>query len=275
MINSPSTTRDGLQLYTQSWPVENPKAIVLLVHGLCEHIGRYEYVASVLNAAGYAALGQDHRGHGKSEGQPRAYAPSIDTFVDDLELLEEAAAQTYAGKPLFVLGHSMGGLLATRFALRHQDRLRGLVTSGAALLPGAGIPKAVIALGKVAGDFVPKLSLTQINSAWLSHDPAVVSGYDSDPLVYHGKIKVGFGLALLRAGEETLARAGDLTLPMLVMHGESDRIVSAEASRQLHARASSSDKTLIIYDGLYHEIFNEPEKNKVLAEVIRWLDAHC
>lgn len=120
------TTLDGLKLYVKEWPVENPKAAVVLVHGYGEHIGRYEYVAAALNRAGYTVSGADHRLHGRSEGFPRAYVTEIDQLVDDLKLVWDKAKAKHPDKPTFMLGHSMGGLVATCFALRHQDEMQGL-----------------------------------------------------------------------------------------------------------------------------------------------------
>lgn len=273
MIPQTLTLPDGLKLYARQWHLENPKAAIVIVHGLGEHIGRYQHVAEALNAAGYAVVGQDHRGHGKSEGQPRAYAAQLDLLVDDLEPLWNATEQEYKGKPLLMIGHSMGGLLATRFSLRHQEKMGGLITSGVGLLPGASIPKAAIMIGKWLGQIAPQLSLTSLDSKTVSRDPAVVSAYENDPLVFHGKLKAGFGLSLLRAGEDTLARAATLKLSMLIMHGEFDQLVNVEASHRLYAASGSADKTLKIYEGMYHEIFNEPEKASILVDVIRWLDS--
>jgi alpha-beta hydrolase superfamily lysophospholipase len=175
---------------------------------------------------------------------------------------------------MFVLGHSMGGLIAAQFALRYQDQMRGLVTSGAALLPGEDVPPLAVRAGKLLARIAPKMTLVALEATAVSRDPDVVAHYESDPLNYRGKIRAGIGGSMFINGEAVLKQAHTLTLPMLVMHGEADRLIPAQASRLLYERAGSEDKTLKIYPELYHEIFNEPEKAQVLADLVAWLDAH-
>ena len=268
------TTSDGLKLQVNTWTVNNPKAIVFIAHGVAEHSGRYAHVAAALNHAGYQVVAPDHRSHGKSAGQPRAYVRDTTVFVDDLKALWDQVAEQYPGLPMFLVGHSMGGMIAAHFALRYQDRMRGLVTSGAGLLPGESIPWVVIMCARLIAWIAPKMPLAALDIRLISRDPAVVAQNERDPLVYHGKLRAGIGASLLANGAAALRQAHTLTLPMLVLHGEDDRLVPARASRLLYERAASTDKTLKIYPKLYHEIFNEPEKEQVLADLVAWLDAH-
>ena len=274
MIPENITTEDGLKLHTRHWQIENPKAVVVIAHGLGEHIGRYEHVTAAFNGAGYAAVGLDHRAHGKNEGLPRAFVTDIDLFVNDLYLLWQAVRVTYPDKPIFLLGHSMGGNIAVRFTLRHQNEMQGLVTTDAFLIADEAIPAAVVRLGKAVAQIAPGIPLTRVNSAELSHDPAVCHAYDADPLVFHERVRAGMAAALLRSGADALSRAHMLTIPILVLHGESDVVSTVRASQLLHGNAGSADKTLHIYPGMYHEILNEIENGRVLADIIDWLNRH-
>lgn len=265
-------TPDGLQLHVETWEVDNPKAMIVLVHGLGEHIGRYQHVAAALNQAGYTVIGVDHRGHGKSEGEPRVYVQNIDTYVDDLKLLWDQVKQP--ALPMFMLGHSMGGMIALRFTLRYQNEMAGLVASASGLIRGSSISAMAEAAAKILGKLAPNLNLVALDTKFLSRDKTVVQAYVDDPLVFHGKLRVGIGAALVVAGQDVLARAHTLTLPLLLLHGEADAIVSPEASQRVYADASSSDKALKIYPNLYHEIMNEPEQDQVLNDILSWLAAH-
>ncbi len=264
------TTPDGQALYVRHWPVESPRAAVLLIHGLSEHIARYDHVAAALNAAGFAAMGLDHRAHGRSPGAPRAHVPSIDRLVDDQkQLWDECLKAEYPDMPYFVIGHSLGGNVAVRFTLRYQAEIRGLVTSGAGLILDAPAPLRVLV--RFWAGVLPQGSLVGLPSSTISRDVAVVQAYDADPLVYHGKPSFATLRALMDEGNDALQRAPQLTLPMLILHGEADALVTPEASRALYAQASAGDKTLKLYPGLYHEIFNEAEHETILAEVVAWL----
>jgi len=268
------TTPDGLNLHVKYWTTDDPKAVILLSHGFAEHSGRYAHVADALTKAGYIVVAPDLRGHGQSDGEPRAYARHFSLFVDDFKGVWDQVTAAYPDRPVFALGHSMGGLVAVQFALRHQDRLRGLTVSGAALLPGEGIPKIALTAGKIIARIAPKMPLAALDASDVSRDPQVVDRYDSDPFNYRGKARAGIAAEMFASGEDALKRAGTLTLPVLIMHGAEDRLIPARASQLLYDGVSSKDKTLKIYPVLYHEIFNEPEKEMVFADLIAWLDAH-
>lgn len=266
------TTLDGLKLYVKEWPVENPKAVVVLVHGYGEHIGRYEYVAAALNRAGYTVIGADHRLHGRSEGLPRAYVTKIDQLVDDLKLVWDKAK--HPDKPTFMLGHSMGGLVAACFALRHQDEMQGLVTSGAALPSRESISVTLISAVRLIAKTAPWVPSLRIYGRSLSHDPQIAASYDSDPLNHHGAMKAATLWACVKAGGDAIQHAHTLKIPLLMLHGGKDRVVPNKATQTFFERAGVQDKTLKIYPGLFHEIFNEPEKDEILQTVVTWLDAH-
>ncbi len=265
------TTSDGLKLHVQEWPVPNAKATVVLVHGFAEHIGRYAHVVEALNTAGYRIVGYDHRLHGKSEGTPRAYVTDVDVLVKDLKQVWDGAK---TDSPMFMLGHSMGGLIAACFALRHQDEMQGLVTSGAALLSRHSVPSLLLSAVQFIARFAPRTPILKLNSSLLSHDPRIVTAYDSDPLVNREPTRAATLTAFAKAGGEAVELAPGLKIPLLMLHGEQDKIVPPKATQSFFERAGSADKTLKLYPGLYHEIFNEPEKNEILQTVAAWLDAH-
>lgn len=266
---------DGTALYEQRWrPASPPRAVVMIVHGLGEHGGRYAHVAQHLCAAGYAVAAPDLRGHGRSGG-PRARVRSFDQFLDDLELSLARTREWLPAAPLFVLGHSMGGTVVTRLMLARRPAVAGVILSGAVLTPGKDISPAAVLLAKVLGRLAPGLPLQKINSRAVSRDPAVVAAYDADPLNYHGGTQAGMGRAFLEAIQRASGGLAGMAAPLLILHGSADELSDVAGSRALHARAASNDKTLTVYDGLYHEILNEPERGQVLADITRWLDARA
>lgn len=269
-------TTDGTPLYVQHWKpdTDDIKATVLLVHGIAEHMGRYAHVADRLATSGYAVSGMDLRGHGKSGGQPRAYVDDFHIFAEDVEFLRQHMMTDGSNKPLVVLGHSMGGLIGVLYALKYQEHLAALVTSGAALALGDSISKAAIVVGKFLAKVMPKFPVEKLSADTISRDQAVIDAYKADPLVYRDKVRARMGLGIINAGEYALERVDTLQIPLLIMHGEQDQATSPESSRLFYERAGSEDKTLKMYAGLYHEIFNEPEQDDVLNDVVEWLDNH-
>jgi len=264
---------NGGRLFERSWqPGGAPKAAVIVVHGYAEHSGRYDHVGATLAAAGYAVYAYDHRGHGRSEGE-RALVRSVDAYLDDLDVfVARIAAQHAAHAPVFLLGHSMGGAIVTLYAIERRPAVRGVLLSGAA----TGASERLGWRGRlvsVLGRILPKLPLVKLDAATVSRDAGVVRLYDADPLNYRGKMKAGLVRAMMRGGQRIARGASTINSPLLVMHGTGDALVPADASTRLFENVSSEDKTLKLYDGLYHEIFNEPERDAVLADVVAWLDA--
>jgi len=264
----------GVRIVYDAWtPADPPTGAVVLVHGLGEHAGRYHHVVARLGELGLAVYAPDHRGHGRSGGK-RVLARSIGEFTGDLHLLFAEVARRHPGRPPFLIGHSMGAMIAASYAFDHQASLRGLVLSGTPVVPGAGIPKPAQAVAKALGRIAPGLPLQALPSKYVSRDPAVVARYDADPLVHHGKIPAGIGGAMLTQMGVIQTRLPELTLPVLVLHGSEDGLVDPAGSRLIAERAGSSDVTLHVYDGLYHEVYNEPEQDRVLDDLIEWLKAH-
>ena len=264
---------DGTALFEQTWQPRRVSGMVAVVHGIAEHSGRYARLAEDLGAAGYAVTALDLRGHGRSEGLP-AYVCSFDTYLDDLALFLERARGRCAGQPLFLLGHSMGGQIAALYAIERQPELAGLVLSGPSVRTGLTEPRALWGLVRALNVVAPRMPLLKLQATGLSHDETVVQGYVQDPLVYHGGLRVATLLAFRDASQRIQAGVERLSLPLLVLHGGSDPIVDPEGSRELVARAGTSDKTLHIYEGLLHEVLNESERERVVADLVAWLDAH-
>ena len=262
----------GLRINWQSWLPAEPRAVVVIAHGAGEHIGRYEHVAARLVREGYAVYALDHRGHGHSEGT-RALLDRVDNAVADLDSLVLLAGAEHPGLPLFLLGHSMGGLISVRYAVLHQDRLTGLLLSGPlAALDAAPPPVRVIA--RALSAIAPKLPVIAVDSSLVSRDPAVVGAYNGDPLVHHGKLPVRTVAELATAIDNFPASVGSITVPTLIMYGTADALAPPSGSKMLAERIGAADKTVKAYEGLYHEILNEPEQDQVLDDIVGWLAAH-
>ncbi|UWZ33664.1 lysophospholipase [Dactylosporangium roseum] len=264
----------GATIVYDVWtPGGEPAGAVVLSHGMGEHARRYDHVVARLGGLGLVVYAPDHRGHGRSSGQ-RLLARRIAEYTADLDVLFGEVARRHPGRAPFLIGHSMGAMIALAYALDHQDRLRGLVLSGTPVLPGKGIPKPAIAVAKMLGRIAPGAPVQSLPSRYISKDPDVVARYDADPLVHHGKIPAGLGGAMLTQMALFQRRLPELTLPTLVLHGAEDRLVDAESSRLIAARAGSADLTLHVYEGLHHEVYNEPERERVLDDLVGWLNAH-
>jgi alpha-beta hydrolase superfamily lysophospholipase len=247
------------RLYYRAWTTSEPAGHVIVAHGFAEHSGRYGHVASALNGAGLSVYALDHRGHGQSEGT-RADIESVWKAVSDLDLFVDLVRSQAPDGPLFLLGHSMGGLIAAAYAVEHQDRLSGLALSG----PLLHIAPELLSLADL--EEIPDLGLADA----VSSDPAVVQAYKDDPLVYLGPPPRGF-LQASGQVEEVRQRFAEIALPLLIMHGSADLLVSPQATKDVVNGVSSQDLTAVLWPGLWHEIFNEPDRDRVIATLVRWL----
>jgi alpha-beta hydrolase superfamily lysophospholipase len=249
-------------LYTRTWAREDPTHIVVISHGYGEHIGRYDHVAEALGESGAAVYGLDHVGHGRSEGE-RALIHDFDPVAGDLHLLVESARAEHPGLPVVLLGHSMGGLVATRYAQRHGETLAGLAMSAPLVGdPGTG---AMLAM-----DPLPEIP---IDPAVLSRDESVQRAYAEDPLIYHGGFRretlAAMAGALLNSALESRLVSG----PVLWQHGQADQLVPLEGSRKLIELLLNAEVTTHHYPEARHEIFNETNREEVLADTVRWIRA--
>ncbi len=265
----------NLNLYYQGWlPSENPRAILLLVHGLADHSGRYSNLVSYFVPRGYAVLGLDHRGHGKSEGL-RGYVEKFSDYLDDLHLFLDIVREQHRDTRIFLVGHSVGGTIAAAYAVDHKDELAGLILSAPALKVGSSVSRLDMVLARLLSALLPKMGVSALDASVISRDKAVVDAYLKDPLVYHGKIRARLGSELISMMKKKLPpQMPQIKLPVLIMHATADRLSNPEGSRMLYELVNSKDKTLKWYEGLYHEIFNEPEHIQVMADMETWLAAH-
>lgn len=265
---------DGQKLYLQSWtPETEPKAAVLIIHGLAEHSGRYAHFAAELNRAGYAVYTFDGRGHGKSSlPEPTAYFSNMDDYVMDVEGIFQKMKASVGNIPLFLFGHSMGGGITTYYALKYRPDVRGIVLSGAALIPGEDISPLLIRMSAVLSALMPKFKVVKLDEVKLSRDPEVLTKHRADDLIYKQKVPARTGAELLRILRYIHPRMPDFTYSVLIMHGTADVLTNVDGSKLLYERAGSKDKTLKLYEGFYHEIVNELGKEQVMSDIIEWLD---
>jgi alpha-beta hydrolase superfamily lysophospholipase len=270
----PSTSRGaGARLHISSWPVNAPRAVVLLAHGLFEHAARYDHVAARLNAAGMSVVAVDHWGHGKSDGA-RGFVPAFDVYLDGMDALLAQVQADDPGVPRLLLGHSMGGLIAVRHLDERQAAYAAAAVSGPAILPAAPPSRLMIWISRILSRLFPRLGVIALGADGVSRDSAVVAAYMADPLVYRGKIGARLAKELFDAMAQAREDAPALRIPLLVQHGDADVMAAPAGGQYLFDHAGSADKKLLLYAGLFHEIYNEPEQAAVLDDLIDWFEAH-
>ena len=250
-------------LAARTWTPPRPTYVVVLAHGYGEHVGRYDHVARRLADDGAVVWGHDHLGHGRSGGE-RVLIPDLEPVVDDLDRLVTRARETHPGLPVVLLGHSMGGLIAARYAQRYADRLACVVLSGPVLGRWATVDQLLTL------DEIPD---APIDTATLSRDPEVGRAYAADDLVWHGPVRRPT-LVALSAGIDAVGAGGRLTVPTLWLHGEDDRLVPREDSRRGWEAIRGADAQEKGYPGARHEILNETNKDDVLDDVLAFVHAH-
>jgi len=247
------------QKYTLSWSAEKPKAVILLIHGVAEHCARYEALGNHFAKKGYSTMAFDLPGHGRSPGTP-GHIDRFSDYIDAALSFYDSIKNKYPSLPVFLLGHSMGGLICTQLLLDHQKLFAGAILSGPAI--------------KLLASITPKLKLLQIEASGISRDSSVISAYLNDPLVHKGKLSARFLLEMSNAMDDCKARTNKIELPLLILHGGDDLITKPSGSQFLYEQISSKDKKLHIYPGLYHEIFNEPGAESIYTDIIEWLELH-
>jgi alpha-beta hydrolase superfamily lysophospholipase len=263
----------GGQIFWQGWlPPAPPVGVVLIVHGIAEHGGRYAHVGRRFAEEGYATYVHDHRGHGRSDGT-RGNVDRMSTVITDLETMIRSVAGRHPELPLFLYGHSMGGLIALAYLTGTPVDLRGVVLSASAVEVSVG-SKAARAAAGVLSAVVPNLGVVALDASAMSRDPEVVRDYDTDPLNYRGKVRARTGAEMLVATQRAMASLDRVTVPLLLIHGSADTITGPAGTKQLADKVASTDVTLKIYDDYYHELHNEPDKETVFADVVRWLKEH-
>lgn len=269
-------TADGLRLTTRAWLPDGdggqePRAVVVLVHGLGEHIGRYDWLAIQLVKAGYAVHGLDLRGHGYSQGQ-RAQVSRFERFAEDVAQFIEGVRAWHPGAPLVLLGHSMGGVVALRTVQLGLAKVDLLVLSSPALRLVSNAPAWLKRLLKVLAEPFPDLPTVRLDIRHLSRDAAEVEAYRLDPAVDHGVPKARIVTQLMLHGERALAELDRLTMPVLLLHGKEDQVTQAGASGELHRSLEARGATILLYDQGPHELFHDPLRDRALADLLAWLD---
>lgn len=265
---------DGLDILAQGWSPDSasPGAVVCLVHGIGEHTGRYLKVAEALTKEGFVLFGADLRGHGRSGG-PRGHFPSIEVVIKDIDLLLEHAGKLYPGIPLFLYGHSLGGILVLHYGLKQKPDISGVIATSPSLHTALAEQPFKVAAAKVLGSLLPSVSIPSgLDVNAISHDKKVIEDYKNDPLG-HSKMSLGFGKVMLSVNQWTLEHANEFSLPLLLMHGKSDSI--AFPSSSIEFAASLNDKCkLVLWDDAYHELHNENIKDEVFKTMSNWIGMH-
>jgi alpha-beta hydrolase superfamily lysophospholipase len=265
---------DGNRLFWRRHaPEDGARAALLIVHGLAEHSGRYLHVLENFANAGYDCWAYDYRGHGRSPG-PRVHVWTFDEFLTDLTAARRLVGEARPELPLFLVGHSQGGLIVLREALAHPSGLEGIVVSSPFLgmHPDAAPPAALHMVANIVSTFIPRMMFSKVaEPSVLSRDPAVPEAYVNDPLV-STTVSARWFTSILRAHADTRERAPTLSVPALVMQSGDDRLADPAATRTWVAAAPSDLVEYVEWEGLYHEMFNEPEKEMVFARVERWIE---
>jgi alpha-beta hydrolase superfamily lysophospholipase len=262
----------GVRIVYDVWtPDTEPRGVVVLAHGYAEHARRYDHVAQRFGDSGVITYALDHRGHGRSGGK-RVYLRDISEYTADFHTLVGIAAADHPGLSRVVLGHSMGGGIVFAYGVEHPDDYTAMVLSGPAVDAQDAVSPVMVFVAKLLGKFAPGLPVEELPADAVSRDPEVVAAYIADPLVYHGKMPAGIARALIGVGETMPQRAGALTAPLLVVHGEQDKLIPVAGSRHLVECVGATDVHLKVYPELYHEVFNEPERAVVLDDVASWIE---
>jgi alpha-beta hydrolase superfamily lysophospholipase len=268
------TGRNNYSLYRQAWlPDGVPIAVLIVVHGIAEHSGRYSNLVNYFVPKGYAVYSFDLRGHGKSDGT-RSYIERFSYYLDDLKTFCDKVRDENKTAKIFLVGHSMGSTIALDYAVEHQSELAGLIVSGTTLKAGNSVSKASILMAKILSVLAPKMGVASLDANGISRDKAVVAAYINDPLNYTGKLRARWGMELLKTMNKLQSTISELSLPVLIMQGTADRISDPSSSKMLFDGASSKDKTLKLYEDFYHEIFNDPERQQVFLDMEKWLKLH-
>jgi acylglycerol lipase len=260
-------------LFTQSWRPDDATAIrgtVVIVHGFGEHSDRYDHVAERLVAEGYAVFALDHRGHGRSQG-PRAVIET-DAVVADVDQLVSRAADAHPDVPRFLLGHSLGGMIAIAYALTHGERLHGLILSGP--LAAVDASPALARIGRLLSAVAPHAPTLALDARLVSRDSEVVAAYRADPLVHHGRIPARTAAQITETVSRFPDAVGAINVPTLIVYGTSDGLCPPRGSVMLAERIGAEDVTVRAYEGLFHEVLNEPERETVIGDLVKWLDQH-
>jgi alpha-beta hydrolase superfamily lysophospholipase len=264
----PSSTPE-VELFVKISPVPSPRAAILIVHGLAEHLGRYNSVVDALNSFGHSVYRFDNQGHGRSGGE-RGFLDNFNQFVDDADILVEEIKRDNPGLPVFMLGHSMGGFITAAYGVKYPGKLAGQVLSGAAIT----VLPVFESFKEIDFEAEPRNKIPNDLSALICRDKAVVEAYDNDPLVLKETCQKLLGEVFINGATWLTKALIDYRYPCLILHGGDDQIVTPVASQYMYDTIPSTDKTLTLYNGFFHEILNDPGNDKVIEDIGQWIDTH-
>ena len=258
------------EFYGQTWTADNTKAVVVLVHGMGEHSGRYNHVAKKLNDNDFSVIALDHFGHGKTEGK-RGHNPSFEAVLESVTKTIEKATEIFPQKPVFLYGHSMGGNVVVNYVIRKKQVLKGVIATSPFLKLAFEPPKIKLAVGKLLQKIAPSITLgNELDANHISRDKTEVEKYISDPLI-HDKISPNFSLTFIDTGKWAIENGHKLQTPMYLLHGTNDKIIDYKGTQEF---ANNSEKaTLKLYEGGYHELHNDLCKDEMLQDVVNWLNS--
>lgn len=260
-------SKDGIKLYYEKSIVDNPRATIIIIHGVCEHHGRYNYVVDKFNEKNYNVYRFDYRGHGKSEGK-KAHIDDFNDVIDDTDVIVNTVRADEKNKKIFILGHSFGGFIAVAYGIKHKGKVDGFIISAPTASDEAGILE-LFEKGTDKNEYVPN-NLADL----LCSDKKVCRGYLEDDMV-HKEITIGFVQEMIKGTKWLKRNISKFDNPVVFIHGENDQIISYLDSEYLFEQISSKDKKLKIYQGMSHEILNEVIKDRVMADLIQWLDGRA
>ena len=266
---------DGTRIFHQGWMPEEDeavRAVLAIVHGYAEHGGRYAHVGEFFAQRGFHVEALDHRGHGRSDGRD-TFLTSIDDCVNDVEIMVNRLGDQRPDLPVFVLAHSMGGLITAKWVEDRQPEVNGILLSGPAVMIDESISPLLLKISGVLATVAPRMKTIKLDGDAVSRDPEVVAKYNSDPLNYRKGVPAATGAAINSAIAAVHRNAGKISLPVRIMYGTEDRLADPRGSDRLHSGISSEDKSLVPYEGLYHEILNEPEQEQVMSDCLEWITA--
>ena len=263
---------EGVKIFTREWqPADKPHGVVVISHGLNAHSGLYEWAAQQFTSNGLAVYALDHRGRGRSEGE-RFFVKKFADWTKDLATLINIVKAREPGQPVFLLGHSAGGVIACSYALEHQDEIAGLICEDFAYQVPA--PDVALAIIKGVSHVAPHAHVLKLKNEDFSRDPAVVAALNADPLIANESQPSETVAELVRADEVLKRSFGQITLPLLILHGTADKVTKPSGSKEFYERAGSSDKTLKLYEGHFHDLLADVGKQQVMADIQTWIDAH-
>lgn len=262
---------DKTELYEQYWLNESNKAALIILHGLKDHSQRYDEVAKKFVAQGISVYSYDLRGHGKSKGD-KVWVNKFDDYVNDLNFFYNRVIQREYNKPVFIMGHSMGGAIVAKFVIDKKPEIKGMILSAPALKVTPDTPYIKVFLVKALGESFPYLPLFDLDSNKFSRDKKQIEAMNHDPLIYQPNAPVKTASELLKAMDVISNNYASITDDMLLLHGSKDMVTNPEGSKELYEKASSKTKELKIYDGLVHDLLHEPEKEQVFSDILSWIE---